>query len=524
MSDGQYRVAILLVTVILSLAPGTTFAQNSNDLNAFDFSLPGARSRGMGGAFVAVADDATAVYSNPAGLTQLFLPEVSAEGRVWNYRSLIADQGHAFGRARGIGIDTIDGLQYRTWEETVAGLSFLSYVYPRDRWAIGAFRHQLAKYRMDRRPQGAFFDCVAPPELLAIHAGIRGLPNRSEPFCEPHTLVRNPDGSFPRDANNGLLLGDGVDRLSANDQHFELDIHSYGIAGAYDVTDRLAIGAVLQYFRFEIFGRNLVYGDRNEKKYLPADFSPANLELEGTEQGTDSALAINLGALWKVTDNWTVGGSFRQGPKFSFTAQTARRVGLVPLFRGIDVLPSTGTCPVTTPQVCDRIVDVTDNAFHVPDTYAAGAVWRPSIYWRIAFEYDRVNFSQLVEEFRQVASGPDALGLDPEGAFAAERTFVDDANQLRVGVERTWKLTPRFTFAARGGVWYDPQHQPYFKVNDPATGMPAPRWALLFPKQSDQTHGTAGAGLVLGQRLQIDAAFDLSKVVDTFAVSTVVRF
>lgn len=34
----------------------------------FSFSNPGARSLGFGGAFVALADDATASFANPAGL------------------------------------------------------------------------------------------------------------------------------------------------------------------------------------------------------------------------------------------------------------------------------------------------------------------------------------------------------------------------------------------------------------------------------------------------------------------------
>ena len=37
----------------------------------------GARAMGMGGAFIAVADDATAASWNPAGLTQLKRPEIS---------------------------------------------------------------------------------------------------------------------------------------------------------------------------------------------------------------------------------------------------------------------------------------------------------------------------------------------------------------------------------------------------------------------------------------------------------------
>ena len=45
----------------------------------FNFITPGARATGLGGAFIGLADDATAVESNPAGLTQLYDSEVSLE-------------------------------------------------------------------------------------------------------------------------------------------------------------------------------------------------------------------------------------------------------------------------------------------------------------------------------------------------------------------------------------------------------------------------------------------------------------
>ena len=47
----------------------------------FDFSTPGARANGMGRAFVGLADEATAAYSNPAGLSVLKTPEFSLEFR-----------------------------------------------------------------------------------------------------------------------------------------------------------------------------------------------------------------------------------------------------------------------------------------------------------------------------------------------------------------------------------------------------------------------------------------------------------
>lgn len=53
---------------------------------AFTLQGAGARAIGTGGAFIAVADDATAVSFNPAGLAQLLRPEFSAVGKQLNRR------------------------------------------------------------------------------------------------------------------------------------------------------------------------------------------------------------------------------------------------------------------------------------------------------------------------------------------------------------------------------------------------------------------------------------------------------
>src|SRR5690348_17283211 len=87
----------------------TAHAQTTAGVNAgiqFDFSRPGARSLGMAGAFVGVADDATAAQSNPAGLVNLSKPEISVEGRTWNYYSSLPLRGHAFGSPTNVGVDT----------------------------------------------------------------------------------------------------------------------------------------------------------------------------------------------------------------------------------------------------------------------------------------------------------------------------------------------------------------------------------------------------------------------------------
>ena len=464
------------VWAVLLLAVTPASGQNTNELNAFDFSLPGARSRAMAGAFVAIADDATAVYSNPAGLNLLFAPEVAIEGRRWTLASAIPNRGHAFGRPSGVGIDTLAGVEERAWESDFTGLSFLSFVYPAGNWAVGVFHHQLARYEMERRPQGVFFDCSG---------GFRGTEPET-PFCEPHA----------RD--------DGVDRIFPKSQTHDLSIRSNGAAVAFHVTDTFTAGVALQRFDFTLTSRNQVYSARGAKKFQAADFSDDNLELDATQQGNDHAWAANVGVLWDISDEWAVGASFRQGPKFTFHART-----------------------VTGPQnaletnlpVGTVVADVDDNAFNVPDTYAVGVVFRPSIPWRIGFEYDRVNFGQLFDDFRNVAVPPG----DPEGPLFEQQGRLDDADQFRLGAEYTWFFQSESAVALRGGVWHNPQHQTYFE-SDPATGLPAPRWALLFAKRSGQVHWTSRAGVVLGQHLQIDASIDFSDPGDTFAVSSVWRF
>jgi hypothetical protein len=79
-------IALAAVVSIMSaplvMAQGWTLISMSGQ--DYNFSVPGARSLAMGGAFVGLADDATAAYANPAGLTVLLQPEVSLEGRSWD--------------------------------------------------------------------------------------------------------------------------------------------------------------------------------------------------------------------------------------------------------------------------------------------------------------------------------------------------------------------------------------------------------------------------------------------------------
>ncbi|MBD3170617.1 MAG: hypothetical protein GF307_14125, partial [candidate division Zixibacteria bacterium] len=70
------RAIIASLCLLVVFGFGEVFAQGVD----FNFIGAGARARGMGGAFIGVADDATAISWNPAGLATLERAEASAVG------------------------------------------------------------------------------------------------------------------------------------------------------------------------------------------------------------------------------------------------------------------------------------------------------------------------------------------------------------------------------------------------------------------------------------------------------------
>src|SRR5436190_18966730 len=77
----SFPAMIALIGAAL-MSPATLAAQTSLQIPLqFDFINPGAKSLALGGAFAGVADDATASFANPAGLTLLGGPAVSVEIR-----------------------------------------------------------------------------------------------------------------------------------------------------------------------------------------------------------------------------------------------------------------------------------------------------------------------------------------------------------------------------------------------------------------------------------------------------------
>jgi long-chain fatty acid transport protein len=313
----------------------TTLAQEAPPALEFSFSNPGARSTALGGAFVALADDATAAFANPAGLVQLIRPEVSLELRKREYSTTYTEGGRASGVPTGWGLDTVDGLRTAISKETTSGLSFLSFVYPAAKWSLALYRHQLADFSIATEINGLFGD--------AREGGTR----RWE------------------------------DQLTTTD----LEIVGTGLSGAYRVSDRLSLGFGISHFSGRVDNRGATYAVDvyPDTFWEPNSFLNERMWVTSTFEVDDSDLGFNLGVLWKFADSLRFGGVYRKGPRFHY-----------------DLINRAG--PLAGVPEGTILGAVTDRSITFPDVWGLGVAYRsPSGHLTVGFEWDRVEYSVIAE-------------------------------------------------------------------------------------------------------------------------------
>ena len=91
------RLAVASCVAMLAVAHAASAQTTSQIPLQFDFLTPGARSMATGGAFIGAADDATAAFTNPAGLAWLTKREVSVEGRFRRFETPFLSGGRISG-------------------------------------------------------------------------------------------------------------------------------------------------------------------------------------------------------------------------------------------------------------------------------------------------------------------------------------------------------------------------------------------------------------------------------------------
>lgn len=436
------------------IAAAGVSAQETPSTFEFSFSNPGARSLGLGGAFAALADDATAAFANPAGLVQLVSLEVSAELRHWRYSTPYIEGGRYEGEPTGIGLDTIGGLRTAVSEEQLTGLSFLSFVYPKGKWSFAVYRHQLANFRAQTDTQGLF------------HTG-----------------------------GTGTVTSRTFDRRWST----ELDISSYGIAGAYRISDRFSVGLGVVYFdgRLEAPFEWVFFDDVTLESFFgPNSYLPQNQLANGDMEFDDSDWGLSAGLLWRLARRWSFGAFYRQGPEFTLVYDLRTGAGIQLIDPSIP--PGETFLVIATPM-------------KFPDVYGLSVAYRsPDGKISVGFEWDRVAYSSIFSSFDPVVRETIDDDLDLGIELAA-----DDGDEFRLGAEYA-VLDLKPVLAIRAGVWLDPDHRFRSISSDP-------EHRALFQPGEDEIHVTVGCGLAF-RSFQIDLAADFSDLVDTLSLSAIYSF
>jgi long-subunit fatty acid transport protein len=455
------HLSVLAAAVSFALASNPARAITNIEANAgpqFNFVNPGARSLGMAGAFLGLADDSTAAYTNPAGLGQLSRREWAIEGRYTDFSTLSVRRGRLVSPPTGIGLDTIDGLQTQETDRHVANLSFLSFAFPLKNGTLAVYRHELANYRGSFTSEG------------------------------PFTNTFNQDVTPP-----------GVGRIAPSHNDVDLQIVNYGFAGSWRATPHLMLGGSLNWYQFDFDTTTLRYnmdldGDgaiSREERLTALDLDPDNLRGIGTQKGNDGDFSFTLGLLWQPNDTWSVGAVYRRGPDFSYRYKSVNFFDARP--------PTEGT---------------TD--FVVPDVFGVGVAYRPSESWRVALDLARVTYSDHVQHVRAMSFDTDIDYLNLNDAtevrLGAEYTDADAKHpfSLRFGA---WHEPDHQMYF--DGEIFQYTGTPFTELQNEQNSH-----AAMFVRASDSWHLTGGYGIVF-DKFQIDTAVDLSNRADVFSVSMV---
>jgi long-subunit fatty acid transport protein len=245
--SARFAVATLAVLALSLPALAGEFAVAP--LQEVPFTAPmfhGARAMGMGGVALAVADDGSALLSNPAGLARLRRVEVSA----------------ALSRRTDDLSGSVFGDDFETSLSTTE-LSALRFAYP-----FPVFRGS-----------------------LVLGLGAERLGDLSDDFY----AVYEDDFDW-----NGTGTGPST---HTEDLRAEGDIYAWTIGGAFDASERLSLGASLAYW----WGR---MDHRFERIVEDTEGVSAEYESFSVRRDTEmdlSGLRIGLGALYYASETVTVG-------------------------------------------------------------------------------------------------------------------------------------------------------------------------------------------------------------------------
>jgi long-subunit fatty acid transport protein len=404
-----YAFVFLLLTV-----PALVSGQAVSDTNFSGVVGSGARAFGMGGAFIAVADDATAASWNPGGLGQLERPEISFVLRGQQYRDMTpANNGLDFSSS----LVGFTGPKDR--KGSSYGIDFISFTYP---FRIGKFK--------------------LVPQISYQRA-----------------ISYNLETSTNNVLNDGVIANPG-DQLYYDFQGYSTDTEKF--SGGID-TVTLSLGTKL-FKRFNIgisanFWVNGFTGSNSQA--MAGNITPVQAAAEpgqglisrtGTISVDVRGMTLNFGILVDVLENLKIGAVYKSSSTATVDYEGSHRIDM-----NVDGVPST-----TGDELYS---DSTEMRW--PETWGFGISYRPIDTLTFSLDYTSTDWSQtVIRDFEHPYFGRYEVVYFPSfipgyyqfGSIVIEGKQLD-TRQLRFGVEYVL-ISKQILFPLRLGFFTDSQYFP----------------------------------------------------------------
>jgi hypothetical protein len=264
----------------------------------------------------------------------------------------------------------------------------------------------------------------------------------------------------------------------------------WNVAFAAELHRRFFIGVTGVFGTADMNGRvDNLFRDRTA---APGDpFASTTLDYATRIDDSDTDIAFNAGLLWRPADWVSIGAVYRQGLRFVLDERI-------------------GSMGVRAAQAQELFGARFDNILHTPDSYGVGISFRPAEPWTLLVDAVRIEYSDLLDGYQ---GGLNRISFPAED----EEFTVDDGTEVHAGVERIF-LAGTTPVALRFGAWSDPDHRIRAEESDGASLL------AVYPAGERVTHYTAGFGLTLKEKIQLDFAADVSSVRSSFVFSTIYRF
>jgi long-subunit fatty acid transport protein len=414
----------------------------------------GARALGMGSAFIAIADDATAASWNPGGLTQLERPELSL---VYSFKSNTEDFSSS--SHRGLNFEnTVDFNE----------INYGSFVYPLPRTIAGRNMvlslNILKQYDFDRDLGFRYTDVGA--------------------------------------------AGGGIVNLAAKYNYSQRGgLSSLSPAFGFEITDKLSMGVTANIYNQDILPDN-EWKTRKEIRQrtffnastLPFAVSHVNEDFKDFEGHN-----YTIGLLYKPTERWSVGAVYHTKWSADVQYETSSRIAV-----GTSIFSSTPDELILSG--IGRLLTPTKRAqrYTFPSAFGIGAAYRfPNDKLTVSFDITRREWNQF-EILDPQNANPALRRKSGVTGLNKSLTEIDPTYTVRLGAEYVFvddsKPKQDYLPSLRGGLFYDPE---------PSGGRPDLWYGIGFRGKDPKGNGepndfygfSLGAGVLVKDRVNLDIAY-----------------